>query len=264
MYHIRLPFWSLLLLLNLKEDEVYGNSFYDTTYFFKVKQRIQFVTRNVSETFMPQWCKIQVYLLCRSKTCPKQVSKGLKYIKSTTQWAEKSGLTLTFEHVTWKSIGIIYSLRATPAPSLVLIMWRGQKILSGQHLVYRPTDRPTVAKQYAPFFKMGIKIQYDHSSVDSKCKLNDCISRNTTYGRWGITISYSSFKRRNVQQFRIETFFKFSKAVFIYLIFFIFVCSFKSVFYAPECLFIRFQAKWVELGEKSNKLFLSPWIRKIP
>ena len=28
----------------------------------------------------PPWCKIQVYLLCRSKICPKQVSKGLKYI----------------------------------------------------------------------------------------------------------------------------------------------------------------------------------------
>ena len=129
----------------------------------------------------PPWCKIQVYLLCRSKTHTKQVTTGLKYIvdntlgskeyfdldlwtcdlkinrdhlliegnpytkfgidqvkgskdiERTTQWAEKSGLTLTFEHVTWKSIGIIYSLRATPAPSLVLIKWRGQKILSGQH-----------------------------------------------------------------------------------------------------------------------------------
>ena len=105
-------------------------------------------------------CNIQVYPLCRSKTCPKQVSKGLKYInwithwaqewfdldlwtgylkifrdhlliesnpctkfgidqvkwskdiEWTTQWAEKSSLTLTFEYVTWKSIGIIYSLRA--------------------------------------------------------------------------------------------------------------------------------------------------------
>ena len=53
--------------------------------------------------------------------------KGSKDIEQTTQWAEKSCLTLTFEHVTWKSIGIIYSLRATPAPSLVLIKWRGQK-----------------------------------------------------------------------------------------------------------------------------------------
>ena len=40
------------------------------------------------------------YLLFRSKTCPKQVSKGLKYIKWTTNWAQKSGLTLTFKHVT--------------------------------------------------------------------------------------------------------------------------------------------------------------------
>ena len=124
---------------------------------------------------MPPWCKIQVYLLCRSKICPKQVNKGLKDIEQTTHWAKKSdltlilehvtwksignrqnpctkfviesvkrywadntvgwksGLTLTFENVTWKSIGIIYSSRATPAPSLVLIKWRGQKILSGQH-----------------------------------------------------------------------------------------------------------------------------------
>ena len=75
----------------------------------------------------------RVYLLCRSKTCPKQVSKGLKYLKWTTHWAQKSPLTLTFEHVPWKSIGIIYLLGATPAPSLVLIKWRDQKILSGQH-----------------------------------------------------------------------------------------------------------------------------------
>ena len=69
----------------------------------------------------PPWCKIQVYLLCRSKTCTKQVTKGLKYIKWTTHWAQKSSLTLTFEHVTSKSIGINYLLGATPAPSLVLI-----------------------------------------------------------------------------------------------------------------------------------------------
>ena len=84
--------------------------------------------------------------------------EGVKrYIERTTHWARKSGLTLTFEHVTSKSIRIIYLLRATPAPSLVLIKWRGQQILSGQHLVYRPTDiptdRPTVAKQYAPFLQ---------------------------------------------------------------------------------------------------------------
>ena len=59
--------------------------------------------------------------------------KGSKYIERTTLWAQKTGLTLAFEHVTWESIVIIHLLRATPATSLVLIKWRGQKILSGQH-----------------------------------------------------------------------------------------------------------------------------------
>ena len=83
--------------------------------------------------------------------------------------ARKSGLTLTFEHETWKLIGIIFPLRATPAPSLVhvLIKWRVQKILSGQHLVYRPTDKRAVAKQYAPFFKGGIKIMISFLRIKS-------------------------------------------------------------------------------------------------
>ena len=42
-------------------------------------------------------------------------------------------MCLRFLKLNWKSIGIIYSLRATPAPNLVLINWRGQKILSRQH-----------------------------------------------------------------------------------------------------------------------------------
>ena len=68
--------------------------------------------------------------------------KGSKDIEQTTHWARKSGLTLTFEHVTLKSIGIIYSLRAIPAPNLVLIEWRSQKILSGQHSVLRSVVWP--------------------------------------------------------------------------------------------------------------------------
>ena len=73
------------------------------------------------------------HLLIEGNTCTKfgidQV-KGSKDIERTTHSTGKSVLTLTFEHVTWKSLRIIYSLRATSAPSLVLIMWRGQKILS--------------------------------------------------------------------------------------------------------------------------------------
>ena len=59
------------------------------------------------------------HLLIEDNPCAKfgiDQLKGSKDIERTTRWTEKSGLTLTFEHVTWKSIGIIYSLRA---PSLV-------------------------------------------------------------------------------------------------------------------------------------------------
>ena len=59
----------------------------------------------------PQWCKIQVYLFCRSKTCSKQVSKGLKYTKWTTIWAQKSDI----DH--WICDVKIYLLGATRAPS---------------------------------------------------------------------------------------------------------------------------------------------------
>ena len=87
---------------------------------------------------------------------------GSKDIERTTQWAEKSCLTLTFKHVTWKSIWIIYALGTTPALSLVLIKWRGQKILSGQHALGlqtdRPTDRPTDSyKTICPLFQGGHK-----------------------------------------------------------------------------------------------------------
>ena len=61
--------------------------------------------------------------------------KWSRDIERTTPWAEKSGLTLTFGHVTWKSIGIIYLLGATPALSLILIKWRGQKIFKADNTV---------------------------------------------------------------------------------------------------------------------------------
>ena len=94
------------------------------------------------------------HLLIGGKPCTKfgidQV-KGSKDIERTTHWAEKSGLTLTFDHVTWKSIGIIYSLRATPARSLVLIKWMGQKILSGQHTGLRRVGE-----------KSGLTLTFEH------------------------------------------------------------------------------------------------------
>ena len=82
-------------------------------------------------------------------------------------------LNLTFDHVSWKSIGVIYSLGASTLPSF-MFKGKSQKILSRQHLykdhqfdldlwpcdclVYRPF-KPKInwqEKQYAPFFHRGI------------------------------------------------------------------------------------------------------------
>ena len=100
---------------------IYNNK--EISFYWTIEQQEMFQKHKC-----PPWCKIQVYLLCRSKNCPQQVSMWLKYIKWTTHWAQKSYLTLTFKHVIWKSIGIIYLFSATPAPCLLLIKWRGQKI----------------------------------------------------------------------------------------------------------------------------------------
>ena len=98
---------------------------------------VQFLQPNISNKLQtpipPPRCKIQVYLPCKCKTCPKQVSKGLKYIKWTSQWAEKSGLTLTFEHVTWKSIRDHLLIEGNPWSKFGINQVKGRTILSGQH-----------------------------------------------------------------------------------------------------------------------------------
>ena len=68
-------------------------------------------------------------------------------------------LTLTFNLLTWKSIGIIYSWSKTIYPPSLKLL--GQSVLElsvaqGQgRLTYRPTDGPTCATQYAPPFSKG-------------------------------------------------------------------------------------------------------------
>ena len=56
-------------------------------------------------------------------------AKGSKDIEQTT-----SSLTLIFDHVTWTSIGVIYSLGASNVPSLATFKQSGQNILSGHYL----------------------------------------------------------------------------------------------------------------------------------
>ena len=89
--------------------------------------------------------------------------KGSKDFVRTTHWARKSGLTLTIEHLTWKSIEIIYSLRATPASSLVLIKRRGQTThwarKSGLTLTF--ANKSYLLSFYACFWRHPMSVGWD-------------------------------------------------------------------------------------------------------
>ena len=182
------------------------------------------ITRNVSETYMrtTHWTRMsgltmtfehvtgihRDHLLIGSNHCTKI---SIDQVKGSKDIERKSGLTLTYEHVTRNSIGIIYSLRATPVPSWYwssegvkrywadnamgweewfdVDLWTYHLKINRDHLLiegipctkfgfdqvkgskdierttlglqtdwptYQPTDRPTIAKQYAPFVKGGI------------------------------------------------------------------------------------------------------------
>ena len=118
--------------------------------------RIQLKQGMFQKHMCPPWCKIQVYLLCRSKTCPKQVSKGLQYTKWTTHWAQKSGLTLTFWTCDLK-INRDHFIEGNPCTKFDIDQVKGSNDIERTTLGLH-TNRPTVAKQYAPFFKGGIKM----------------------------------------------------------------------------------------------------------
>ena len=88
--------------------------------------------------------------------------KGSKDIERTTQWAQKSGLTLTFEHVTLKINRDHVLNEGNPCTKFGIDQLKGSKDiertthdLQTDQPIYRHTDRPTVAKQYAHFFKGG-------------------------------------------------------------------------------------------------------------
>ena len=83
-------------------------------------------------------------------------AKGWKDIEWTTFVYRLEVLTLTFDHVTWKSIGSIYLLGASTLSSLATFKQSGQTTLSGLRLVYRPT-RPTNRQVQNRTFQRGIK-----------------------------------------------------------------------------------------------------------
>ena len=62
-------------------------------------------------------------------------SKGIKRYWVDNIFSKTNDLTLTFDHVTSKSIGVIYCFGASNVPSLTTFKQRGQKILCGHRLV---------------------------------------------------------------------------------------------------------------------------------
>ena len=109
------------------------------------------ITRNVSETYMPPpWCKIQNYYCTRhyefgtSNKAKININhiRVKDYIFMITHWAKNSGLALTFDHVTWKSIGKHLLFRGNPYTKISIIKWRGQKILSRKHNGPRTVNWP--------------------------------------------------------------------------------------------------------------------------
>ena len=63
-------------------------------------------------------------------------------------------VTLTFDLVTWKSIGVICESWSMYLWSF-MILGPSVELSSGNHLVYGPTDWPTCAKQYTPSSSKG-------------------------------------------------------------------------------------------------------------
>ena len=106
----------------------------------------------------PPWCKIQVYLLCWSKTCPKQ---GIKICKVDNTLGSKEWFNLDFWTCDLKINRDHLLIGLNPCTKFGIDQVKGSKDIDRTKLglqTDRPTDRPTVAKQYAPFFKGGIKI----------------------------------------------------------------------------------------------------------
>ena len=108
----------------------------------------------IQKHICPPWCKIQVYPLCRSKTCPKQVSMGLKYIKWTTQW---------FDLDLWTCVLKINSdhqlIGSNPCTKFGIDQMKGSKDIKRTTLglqTDRPTYRPSDScKTICPLFQGG-------------------------------------------------------------------------------------------------------------
>ena len=79
---------------------------------------------------------------------------------SEKYFSKTSILTLTFDHMTWTSIGVMYLLEASTVSNLAAFKQRGQKIMSRHHLGYKLTNRQFSRKRHGPsLYKLNFSLQ---------------------------------------------------------------------------------------------------------
>ena len=86
--------------------------------------------------------------------------KGSKDIERTTQWAQKSGLTLTFEHVTLKINRDHLLIKGNPCTKFGIDQVKGSKDIA------RTTQRAQKSGLTLTFEHVTLKINRDHLLIE--------------------------------------------------------------------------------------------------
>ena len=120
--------------------------------------------------FLDLWsCDIKInrgHLLLGVSTLPSLAIFMQEILSGQHFYQRTSSLTLTFDHVTSKSIGVIFS------QGVLKVLTKVSQLSSKEVKRYwaditgstdTPPDKPTVAKQYDPFFKGG------HKNILNRC-----------------------------------------------------------------------------------------------
>ena len=120
------------------------------------------------------WCKTKRKLFVKHGPFPKHI------------WI---GLTLTFDILTWLSIGIIYSSSIIYLPSLKLLGAKRSWVISCIRRYGRPTDMCKVI--FSSFFKRGHKYRYGSSTHQG---LSTCTYQVRRFLGKAFFLSYPSHK----------------------------------------------------------------------
>ena len=130
-------------------------------------------TRNNSETYMPSLVQnsgLSSLQKQNQSEASKQGIKGLKIYKVDKTLGSKEWFDLDLRTCDLKINRDHLLIKGNPCTKFGIDQVKGSKDIDRTTLglqTERPTDRPTVAKQYAPFFKGGIKIKIPGARFNS-------------------------------------------------------------------------------------------------